>query len=297
MQRRQLSVAQKIELGMAREPWERMLAEQRAREGRERGGKARHGQLSGSPTGKQAETRERTAAAVGLKPSTYERGAKVLREAPPELADKLRAGETTVNRAYLELRNQQKRDEAREKADRLPDPDAPEGTYRCIVIDPPWPMAKIAREERPDQGEQLDYPTMSLDEIRTLTVADLVDPAGCHVYLWVTHKFLPAGLELLEEWGCRYECSLTWVKPSGITPYSWMYNTEHCLFARAGGKLALARMGRKLALQAPAGRHSAKPDAFYELVAECSPGPRLELFAREPRPGFAAWGNEAAGAA
>lgn len=291
LQRRHLSIAQRIELGMAREPWERQLA--RARQAHGQTGPGRN--ASGSPTG--SESRERTAAAVGLKPSTYERGAKVLREAPPELAEKLRQGETTVNRAYLELRNQQQRDEARTKADRLPDPAPPDGTYRCIVIDPPWPMAKITREQRPDQGEQLDYPTMTLDEIRTLTVADLVDPAGCHVYLWVTHKFLPSGLELLGVWGARYECSLTWVKPTGITPYSWMYNTEHCLFARAGQGLDLARMGRKLSFQAPAGRHSEKPDEFYDLVSECSPGPRLELFSRRPRPGFVAWGNEAEGAA
>lgn len=169
----------------------------------------------------------------------------------------------------------------------------PEGRYRTLVIDPPWPMAKIDRDERPRQAGVLDYPTMRIDEIAALPIPDLVDPAGAHVYLWVTHKMLPAGLTLLEGWGCRYECQLTWVKPTGITPYSWMYNTEHVLFARAGQGLDIERKGLKLGFDAPALGHSTKPDRFYEMVRSASPGPRLEMFARRARPDFDSWGNEA----
>ena len=43
----------------------------------------------------------------------------------------------------------------------------------------------------------------------------------------------------------------------------------------------------------PRGRHSAKPEAFQDLVEQVSPGPYLELFARRNRLGWAAWGNEA----
>jgi N6-adenosine-specific RNA methylase IME4 len=39
--------------------------------------------------------------------------------------------------------------------------------------------------------------------------------------------------------------------------------------------------------------HSRKPDEQYEIIESCSPGPYLELFARYPRPGWSAWGNEA----
>ena len=41
-------------------------------------------------------------------------------------------------------------------------PDFPQKLYRCIVIDPPWPVEKIEREERPFQGKSLDYPTMAI---------------------------------------------------------------------------------------------------------------------------------------
>ncbi len=43
---------------------------------------------------------------------------------------------------------------------------------------------------------------------------------------------------------------------------------------------------------APRGRHSAKPDAFYELVEALADGPYVELFARRERAGWTTLGNE-----
>lgn len=45
--------------------------------------------------------------------------------------------------------------------------------------------------------------------------------------------------------------------------------------------------------QWPRGAHSAKPEAFLDLVEQVSPGPYLELFARRQRLGWDTWGNEA----
>jgi N6-adenosine-specific RNA methylase IME4 len=39
--------------------------------------------------------------------------------------------------------------------------------------------------------------------------------------------------------------------------------------------------------------HSRKPDEQYDIIESCSPGPRLELFARGTRPGWTTWGNQA----
>lgn len=170
-------------------------------------------------------------------------------------------------------------------------PPLPSGKYRCIVIDPPWPVQKIEREERPHQGQVLEYPTMSLEDIEALPVGNFAFEDGCHLYLWVTQKYLPDGLRMMEAWGFRYQCVLTWVKPTGMTPYSWMYNTEHVLFGRAGN-LPLDRLGLKLSFEAPVTVHSAKPDVFYTRVIQATPGPRLEMFARREREGFDVWGNE-----
>jgi N6-adenosine-specific RNA methylase IME4 len=41
--------------------------------------------------------------------------------------------------------------------------------------------------------------------------------------------------------------------------------------------------------------HSRKPDEAYELIERMYPTlPKIELFARNTRPGWAAWGNEIA---
>jgi N6-adenosine-specific RNA methylase IME4 len=44
--------------------------------------------------------------------------------------------------------------------------------------------------------------------------------------------------------------------------------------------------------QWPRGEHSAKPEAFLDLVEQVSPGPYLEMFARRNRLGWDTWGNE-----
>ncbi len=38
--------------------------------------------------------------------------------------------------------------------------------------------------------------------------------------------------------------------------------------------------------------HSRKPDELYRLIEKCSPGPNLELFARQTRMGWVQWGDE-----
>jgi len=164
----------------------------------------------------------------------------------------------------------------------------PVGLYRTIVVDPPWPIEKIKREVRPNQFEY-SYPTMSIEEIKLITLPAYDD--GCHVYLWVTQKYLPYGFEIFKEWGVKYECLLTWIKNVGFTPFSWMYSTEHCLFGRIGN-LPLLQLGKRLDFNAKVREHSRKPDEFYDLVKLVSPEPRVDYFSREKREGFEQYGNE-----
>jgi N6-adenosine-specific RNA methylase IME4 len=170
----------------------------------------------------------------------------------------------------------------------LPTPEPAVGEYRCIVIDPPWPMEKIERDVRPNQARPLDYHPMSADDLRAFEIPAADD---AHLYLWTTHRFLPLALELADTWGFTYQCLLTWVKNVGFTPYSWMYSTELVIFARRGS-LDLLVKGRRLDFAAKVREHSRKPDEFYDLIRDVSPGPRIDMFSREAREGFEQWGNE-----
>jgi N6-adenosine-specific RNA methylase IME4 len=159
--------------------------------------------------------------------------------------------------------------------------------FATIVIDPPWPMDKIDRDVRPKQGA-MDYPAMAITELVELDIPAL---DNAHLYLWTTHKHLPNALQLTELWGFTYQCLLTWIKNVGFTPFSWMYSTEHVIFARRGS-LDLEVKGRRLEFMAKVREHSRKPDEFYQLVREVSPGPRADIFSRETREGFTPLGNE-----
>ncbi len=162
--------------------------------------------------------------------------------------------------------------------------------YQTIVTDPPWDWGDEGDVDQFGRGRPT-YATMTFEEIAAVPVGDLAEK-NAHIYLWITNRSLPKGFLLLEEWGFRYVTALTWCKPSiGMGNY-FRGSTEHVLFG-VKGSLELLRHDVGTWFQAPRpGRHSAKPSEFFQLVEQCSPGPWLEMFAREPRPGWSYWGAE-----
>jgi N6-adenosine-specific RNA methylase IME4 len=167
----------------------------------------------------------------------------------------------------------------------------PDGKYSTIVIDPPWPVAVITRNDRHDLQE-LPYPTMSVEEIKRFPI-NQVTTDNCNLFLWTTHAFLPIAFNILEEWGFNYHVCLTWDKGQGYTLFNFYRKTEFVLYAYKG-KMVFNKMNKNIpTVFAEKGRgHSRKPDIFYDLVREFTPEPRIDIFSREKREGFAQWGNE-----
>jgi N6-adenosine-specific RNA methylase IME4 len=100
-------------------------------------------------------------------------------------------------------------------------------------------------------------------------------------------------------WGFTYKSSSTWVKDKAGTGYWVRGIVEHLLIGRRGDVPAPAP-GDQFpgVIEAPRGRHSEKPDVFAEHIQRLFPNvPKLEMFAREARPGWDVWGNEVAEAA
>jgi N6-adenosine-specific RNA methylase IME4 len=166
-------------------------------------------------------------------------------------------------------------------------PPFPIGTWRTIVADPPY------RYEH-DWGDGLaadHYATMTCEEISALPISGRAAPDS-HLYLWAPVTKIPDGIAICEAWGFRFVSLLTWVKPGlGLGTY-WRISTEHIIFG-VRGRLA-TRPNHRNWFEARRGRHSAKPAEFYTLVENASPGPYLELFARQRREGWETWGNEVA---
>jgi hypothetical protein len=92
-----LPPAQLVRIGLAQEPFERERA--RARKAQAKGKRRGEKTLPVELPEEKGETRELIARSVGLKPSTYARGAKVLREGSPELVAAFEAERETVNGA------------------------------------------------------------------------------------------------------------------------------------------------------------------------------------------------------
>ncbi len=162
--------------------------------------------------------------------------------------------------------------------------------FGCVYIDPPWPYDNQGSRGATDNH----YPTMPLDDIAALPIADLVGEQA-HLHLWTTSVFLPECFDLMLGWGFHYKSYLTWDKPQfGLGNY-WRGPCELLLLG-VRGSCEFLRHNVKAILREDRTRHSAKPAAFRELIEEVSPGPRLEMFARAPAPGWTSWGNEVASA-
>ena len=62
--------------------------------------------------------------------------------------------------------------------------------YRTIYADPPWQFQNRTGKVAPEHKRLSRYPTMKLDDIKSLPVADVADEK-CHLYLWVPNALLP----------------------------------------------------------------------------------------------------------
>lgn len=160
-------------------------------------------------------------------------------------------------------------------------PELPTGPFQVVVADPPWQY---------DSGGSLPYPTMAIDEIKAMPVRDLADE-NATLWLWTTNAHLPVAFDVVTAWGFEYKTLLTWVKDRMGTGEWLRGQTEHCLLG-ARGKPVFLHGSDGTAMEAARREHSRKPEEFYALVEKVCPGSRVELFARQQREGWRAFGND-----
>jgi N6-adenosine-specific RNA methylase IME4 len=173
--------------------------------------------------------------------------------------------------------------------------------FATILADPPWRFQNSTGKVAPEHKRLARYPTMTLADICGLPVEGLAADTA-HLYLWVPNALLPEGLEVMRAWGFAYKSNLIWhkVRKDGGSDgrgvgFYFRNVTEVILFGVRGKNARTLPPGRRQVnmLETRKREHSRKPDEQYSLVEACSPGPRLELFARGERKGWAVWGNQA----
>jgi N6-adenosine-specific RNA methylase IME4 len=173
------------------------------------------------------------------------------------------------------------------------------GGFKTVLADPPWRFTNRTGKVAPEHRRLDRYDTMSLDEIKALPVEDGL-AKNAHLYLWVPNALLPEGMEVMKAWGFRYVSNVVWAKrridggPDGRGVGFYFRNvTELILFGVRGSMRTLAPARSQVnMIETRKREHSRKPDEQYEFIEACSPGPYLEMFARNSRPGWDTWGNE-----
>ena len=173
--------------------------------------------------------------------------------------------------------------------------------FGTILADPPWQFQNRTGKVAPEHKRLNRYPTMKLDDIKSLPVEQISDDRS-HLYLWVPNALVPEGLEVLKAWGFKYKSNLIWHKirkdggPDGRGVGFYFRNvTEVILFGVRGKNVRTLQPGRSQVnfLATRKREHSRKPDEQYDLIESCSWGPRIELFSRGTREGWTTWGNQA----
>lgn len=114
-----------------------------------------------------------------------------------------------------------------------------------------------------------------------------------HAWIWALPQHVDWAYETARRWGFTPAHTIAWTKP-GFGTGSFQANTEYVVLTRKGGPRdnAFGRMRGTHFAWSRTGVHSRKPREFFELVQQVSPGPYLEMFARERRPDWEPWGNE-----
>lgn len=165
-----------------------------------------------------------------------------------------------------------------------------DGKYGVILADPPWRYSDLGHSRRVDRI----YPLMKLEDICAVPVGQLVADNAV-LFLWSTSPMLlreaPA---VISAWGFTYKASCVWDKEIYGMGHYWRIQHEMILLATRGKPGTSAVHNLPSIIRSRRGKqHSAKPVQLYDHIEAMYPKvPKLELFAREQRAGWDAWGDE-----
>lgn len=170
--------------------------------------------------------------------------------------------------------------------------------FSLIYADPPWEFTTYS-----DKGKDLSpaqhYPTMTADEIKQLTVGDrwIGDIAGddALLFLWCTPANLLRALDVMTAWKFEYRSQRVWVKDKAGMGFYARQQHEPLLIGVRGNPPTPIYVPSSV-IEAPRGKHSAKPDESRHDLEKMYPHwgeeMRIELFPRGPAPGWTVFGNE-----
>lgn len=157
------------------------------------------------------------------------------------------------------------------------------GRVAAILLDPPW-----------DIHMELNYGTLSDDELRALPIQNIHLTSGGFIFIWATSRTVEVARDCLRIWGYTRVDEIIWVKVnqimgtvrSGRTGHWLNHNKEHCLVG-VKGNVPCANVGKYRqdcdVIVSAVGENSRKPEEIYSIIERLvgdSDLPCLELFGR-----------------
>jgi len=276
--RRNLAPIQRVELALKLEE----IFQKQAKENEKRGGNS--GKVGRQISDNPVDTKKELAKVAGVSHDTIHKGKAILKNASQETKEKLRRGESSINREYIKL----KRDEIKKNA---PSPSQfPSGKYRVIYADPPWSYGNTMPEGTTQPTDH--YPCMTLDKICELPIKDIAEDNAV-LFLWVTSPLLEESFQVIKSWGFKYKTSFVWDK---VKHNMGHYNSVRHEFLLVCVRGSCQPDNLKLfdsVISEERTEHSKKPKVFYEIIETIyTHGNRIELFSRKKREGWKAYGNQ-----
>ncbi|WP_234843290.1 MT-A70 family methyltransferase [Sinorhizobium meliloti] len=167
--------------------------------------------------------------------------------------------------------------------------------YEMMVIDIRCPF-DLYSDAGAKKSASAHYDVMSAEQIRALPVGQLAS-MNCLIYTWATAPQLPFAVECLKAWGFEYKSFMAWRK----TTAAGKVRMGSGYRVRTTGEIVLVgTLGNPKQSHVPptifagiAREHSREPEAFYDVCDRVmTHARRADVFAREQRSGWRAFGNE-----
>jgi N6-adenosine-specific RNA methylase IME4 len=165
--------------------------------------------------------------------------------------------------------------------------------WRSFLVDPPyqWDSAGGFRGATTQH-----YPTMPMDKLRALLVG-MIATEDAFLFQWVPPALLKEGIALLESWGFEYKTNITWDKLTHFGRGAYVRTVHEHLLVGVRPKTPTHFLDNDMISMIRhrlSRRNSEKPEIVHEMVQRATPGPYIELFARQRVKGWDCYGNQLA---
>lgn len=175
----------------------------------------------------------------------------------------------------------------------------PNKKYNIIYADPPWSFSNKNTGGSMSSGASSKYNTMTINELKKLDVSSITEK-NCVLFMWWVGSQPEVAIELAKSWGFTIKTmtGFNWIKTTKLGKLFfgmgfWTRAGSECCLIATKGKIRPINRGIRSVTKAMNEEHSKKPDLFANNIIElCGDLPRIELFARDTKPGWDSWGNE-----